>query len=310
MKLFALVSLLASALGTWAAERQLSVDLGNGVGLELILIPKGAFQQGSPLSEPKRAADEAQRQVTLTHDFYLGKFPVTLAQFERFAEETHYGTEAERGASGGFGWNGTALVQDKRFTWRSAGFAQTGSQPVTIVTYGDALAFCDWLSQRANRKFTLPTEAEWEYACRAGTSTPWHNGSDEAHARAIAWFRPYAWNSTHPVASLPANPWGLHIGGNAYEWCRDWYAPYPAGPVTDPEQTNSRLSDKPRRALRGGSWLRDVQYTRSAARYRADPGSRNPDTSFRVITYVEPPPAAPKILLEEPDPDAPQLPTN
>ena len=301
MKLFVLVSLLAGTVAAGAAEKTLSVDLGNGVGLDLILVPKGDFQQGSPATETGRGADETPRQVTLTRDYYLGKFPVTLAQFERFTQDTRYRTEAERGTSGGFGWDGSALRQDKQFVWHDPGFDQVGAQPVTIVTYDDALAFCDWLSHKAARKFLLPTEAEWERACRAGTTTAWHNGSDASRAREIAWSKPYAWNSTHPVDSLAPNPWGLFISGNAYEWCRDWYAPYPLGPVTDPEQTNANLSDKPRRVLRGGSWLREAQYTRSAARYRSSPGSRNADTTFRVLTYADPP-APPKILLEEPDP--------
>jgi formylglycine-generating enzyme required for sulfatase activity len=310
MKRWLLMSMIAAVAQTWGAEQHLVVDLGGGVGLELLLLAKGTYQQGSAVTEAKRGPDETPRTVVLTRDFYLGKFPVTLAQFERFTDETHYGTEAEAGSSGGLGWNGSALTQDRRYNWRSAGFAQAASQPVTIVTYNDALAFCDWLSHRAGRTFKLPTEAEWEYACRAGTTTPWRNGSDESRAREVAWFKPYAWNTTHPVGSLGTNAWGLSMGGNAYEWCRDWYAPYSVGPVTDPEQTNSQLSDKPRRVLRGGSWLRDVQYTRSAARYRAAPGSRNADTTFRVMTYVETPEAARQPLLEEPEDPSPQIPNH
>jgi formylglycine-generating enzyme required for sulfatase activity len=284
-----------------AQEKFRSVDLGGGATLELVLVPKGQFQQGSPATEPRRGDDETGHGVKLTCDFYLGRFPVTCAQFEIFVNETHYRTEAEKGASGGFGWNGTALEQSSRYTWREPGFAQSGDHPVTIVTYNDALAFCDWLTRKSGRSFTLPTEAQWEYACRAGGTNAWANGNDLARAGEVAWFKPLAQNQTHPVDSRPPNAWGLYMGGNVYEWCRDWYGPYPTGPVTDPEQTNSTLSDKPRRVVRGGCWLREGQHSRAAARYRSHPGSRNADTGFRVLCYADPTPK-PKLLLEAPNP--------
>jgi formylglycine-generating enzyme required for sulfatase activity len=299
MKKLLLLPIFAGIGTACGAETNLAFELAPGVKLELILVQHGTFQQGSPANEPKRGEDETQRQVTLTRDFYIGKYPVTCLQFDAFASATHYRTEAEGGPSGGFGWDGAALKQDKRFSWRNPGFDQSDEQPATTVTYADAQAFCNWLSKKTGRRFDLPTEAQWEYACRAGTTTAWHNGDGETRAGEIAWFKPLAQSTTHPVGAVKPNGWGILISGNVYEWCRDWYAPYSNGSITDPEQTNKNLSDKPRRVLRGGSWLREARYTRSAARYRNDPASRNADNGFRIMTLAEP--EAPKILLENPN---------
>ena len=290
-----LVLLVTTLLRGQELEPQLKVDLGNGVSLDLVLIQAGSFTQGSPLGEAGRSDDEAQRRVTLTKDFYIGKTAVTRAQWERFATETHYRTEAESGPAGGFGWDGSKMSQRKEFTWRNPGFPQDGDHPVCIVTVADAAKFNQWLSQRIKRQVKLPTEAQWEYACRAGTTGAWHNDGTLAQADEVAWHKLNAGNMTHPVTSKKANAWRLHMGGNVSEWCADFYAPYEAGSVTDPLQKNGNLSDKPRIVLRGGSWARDPKNTRSAARFRSDAGSRNADTGFRVVcstnTLASPSPA-------------------
>ena len=302
--LLPLLSLLAATATAWSAERNLAFDLGHGAKLELVLIPKGTFQQGSPATEPKRGKDEAPRKVTLTRDYFIGKFPVTCLQFDAFVADTGYRTEAEGGDSGGFGWDGAALKQDKRFNWKTPGFDQSDEQPVTTVTYDDALAFCDGFPTRLAGRSPCPPKRSGNTPAAPAPPRPGITATTQHKRARSPWFKPRAQNTTHPVGSVKTNAWGLCIGGNVYEWCRDWYAPYAPGPVTDPEQTNPNLSDKPRRVLRGGSWLREVQQTRSAARFRNAPGSRNADNGFRVVTYVEPaaPPAAPKVLLEEPDP--------
>lgn len=297
------LALLTFALASagQAAEPSLHLDLGDGKGIDLILIKAGEFTQGSPTDEPGRGNDESLRKVQLSRDYYLSRTAVTRGQWERFVAETGYRSEAETGNSGGYGWDGKALVQRKEFTWRNPGFPQEDSHPVCLVTYPDAAAFCKWLERKSHRKTTLPTEAQWEYACRAGTTTAWPSGTVS-----VAWSKGNSGNSTQPAESNSPNAWGLVIGGNVAEWCLDWYAPYEPASAEDPLQDNPDLSDKPRRVLRGGSWNRDEKNTRSAARFRVDPRSRNADIGFRVAVdpsvMAAPAQAAPLPPIESDSP--------
>ena len=293
-----LAAVLALGVGSQQSER---LDLGGGVTLEVVKIPAGAFEMGSPAGEAGRGPDEEQHRVTISEDYWIGRTPVTRGQFARFVQETRTRTESETGTSGGFGWDGSALVQRKDFNWRNPGFAQTDDHPVVIVTYDDALAFTRWLARKTGRRVMLPTEAQWEYACRAGTTSRFYSGDGDSDAESIAWFKKNAGNGTHPVGEKTANKFGLtDMSGNVYQWCSDLYAAYvPGGGEQGP-------MDKPLRVLRGGSWLKDARHVRSAARARNTPGSRNADNGFRVVVgekaTVAPPVPSVAPPVEKPPP--------
>lgn len=284
-----------------AGEDDLALDLGSASDkptdagalrkLELRRIAKGTFVEGSPASDSYREPDEVQRNVTISKTFWIGKYPITRAQFARFVAETRHQTDAEKGQSGGFGWDGARLKQDKQYNWRNPGFTQTDDDPVTLVTFGDANAFTAWASRKTGRRVRLPTEAEFEYAARGGTTTPWFAARSEEESLALGWYRPQPGQAvgTHPVGRKKANPFGLYdMTGNVNQWCRDVYAVWSTADVTDPENTTNATNEPERRVLRGGSWMRDPRRGRSAARFRNTPGTRNADNGFRVVVEDAP----------------------
>jgi formylglycine-generating enzyme required for sulfatase activity len=275
--------------GSPAAPDDLVLDLG-GTTLETKKVTHGSFTQGSAPGDPGHEKDEEPaRPVTITRDFWIGKFPVTRGQFAKFVADTRYVSDAEKGQSGGAGWDGKALVQKKDFTWRNPGFTQTDEHPVVMVSYGDATAFVGWASRKSGKRVRLPTEAEWELAARGGTTTSWYGGAAaEAEPAAFGWFKGNAGNGTRPVGQKKPNPFGLYdVSGNVFEWCRDLYGPYHEGIAVDPEASTNTGNEPERRVLRGGSWLKDAKRGRSAARYRNAPGSRNADNGFRVVVTNE-----------------------
>lgn len=252
------------------------------VKLPLRHVPHGTFRAGSAATDRWHEADETEHEVTLSQDFDMLETPVTRGDYAAFVADTGYVTEAEKGSSGGSGWNGTELVQRKEYTWKNPGFTQTDDHPVVLVTYADALAFVSWVSAKTGRNARLPSEAEYEYATRAGTTTAWYVGDDESAALTIGVFK--TGHGTEPVGKHVPNAWGFHdLSGNVYEWCSDVYAPYPTGAATDPKNETGPAGEPLRRVLRGGSWLKEPKRARSAARYRNTPGSRNADNGFRFV---------------------------
>ena len=259
-------------------------EFTNAIGMRFVLIPPGSFLMGSPPGEKGHQGNELQHQVTLTKGFYLGVHEVTRGQFARFVQATGYRTQAEIMGGGRF-WTGSGWNTDPHVNWRTPGFEQSDDHPVVCISWNDAVAYGAWLSaqDRNGRRYRLPTEAEWEYACRAGTATAYCSGDGQDALKNVGWCSyDGKWNSagrTISVGQFQANGWGLcDMHGNAYEWCQDGFGEYPKGDQVDPEG-NTRGSA---RVLRGGCWGRDPQNCRSASRIGHGPDARDHHLGFRL----------------------------
>ncbi len=263
--------------------------ISNSLGMELVRIEPGEFVMGSREGEPGRSENEGPiHEVEITRPFYLARTEVTVGQFRRFVEATGYKATSDYPQNGGAGYDAETkeFHWAETFNWRNPGFAQTDDHPVVLVSWVDAQAFCDWLSKVEGRRYRLPTEAEWEYACRAGTSTLYWWGDDENGLQgranladrslidklkevdgwAMNWDDHYPF--TAPVGSFARSPWGLHdMSGNVVEWCEDWYGPYSADRQRDP--TGPATGQE--RVLRGGYWNGGSDVSRSADRVWSKP---------------------------------------
>jgi formylglycine-generating enzyme required for sulfatase activity len=287
--------------------------------MKLTLIPSGEFMMGSKESAEETAAffnttygennltgdffkdEHPQHRIRITKPFYLGTYHVTRGQFRQFVADTSYKTDAEKGAkSGAWGWgpDKKEFGFNEKYSWRNAGFEQSDEHPVVNVSWNDAVEYCKWLSKKENKTYRLPTEAEWEYACRAGTTTRYSSGDDPETLAKIGNVADATFKANFPdwkytikandgfvftsaVGSFKPNAFGLYdMHGNACQWCADWYGPeyYAAAPVADPAGPDS--GDK--RVLRGGSWVDGPFFSRSAKRYWNSPGIRLNFTGFRV----------------------------
>ncbi|HYF52353.1 MAG TPA: bifunctional serine/threonine-protein kinase/formylglycine-generating enzyme family protein [Planctomycetota bacterium] len=250
----------ASARGDSAAALNgptVTLDLGNGVTMELVRCPAGTFQMGSPPTEKGRAGNEVQHAVTISKPYFIGKYPVTQAQYE-------------------------ALVGSNPSEFKDP------NKPVEMVNWDETQEYCKKLALKTGKLLRLPTEAEWEYACRAGTTTPFHFGEnitpDQVNYDGNF---PYGdgkkglyRQQTTPVNAFPGNAWGIHdMHGNVWEWCSDWYGPYPPGAATDPKGPDTGKQ----RVMRGGSWNYRAALCRSATRYWDAPGERSSRRGFRLV---------------------------
>ena len=269
-----------------AGQRLLKAPpLVNSIGMKLAPIPPGKFLMGSPEGEKAQGKDELQQEVELTHPFYLGVYDVTVGQFKMFVKETDYQTEAEKGQGAWLFANGS-WQSDPLANWQNPGFDQNDDHPVVCVSWNDAKAFCNWLSRKEKRKYQLPTEAQWEYACRAGTTTAYSFGDDPKDLGDYAWYSDNAGWRIHPVGEKKPNPWGLYdMHGNVWQWCQADYGPYPSKDVIDPINTIKGSIDA--RVSRGGSWDGNAGWCRAAARPGRTPGYRLNNLGLRVCIRLD-----------------------
>jgi formylglycine-generating enzyme required for sulfatase activity len=247
-----------------AETLDIPVEYENEIGMKLRLIPAGEFMMGSPEDEEDRDANESLHQVEITKPFYMGVCEVTQGEWEVVMGTT---------------------------PWEGEKYAIEGADyPATYVSWEDAQEFCRRLSAQEGKSYRLPTEAEWEYSCRAGSATAYCFGDSSSKLGEYAWIRENASDigQRHPseVGLKKANAWGLHdMHGNVWELCQDWYYReyYRSSPTQDP--TGASESDY--RVRRGGSWYVDLRHCRSAFRFGFSPGSRVDDKGFRVACSVE-----------------------
>jgi formylglycine-generating enzyme len=304
----------------WAKYLNKQVEIANTLDMKFRLIPPGEFMMGANedarsvlqqfdyLSPDKLAAEYPLHKVRITKPFYLGMHEVTLGQFLTFYHDANYKTECERDGKASLGWSSSGEVRRANFRPWGWGFAdQTQDHPIVLISWNDAVAFCEWLSRKEGKTYRLPTEAEWEYACKAGTTTRYYFGNDPEEMirygngpdRALRARQPNltlektttpfpvlhgsdGYVFTSPAGSFKPNSFGLYdMTGNVWEWCGDWHAEryYADSPTDDPQGPADGL----KRVIRGGSWNYPPARGRSCARSEAEPEYRQLGLGFRVV---------------------------
>jgi len=263
----------ATALGLPVEDH---VDLGHGVKLTLVLIPAGEFDMGSPEGEDGREADETLHRVRITKPFYIGKYPVTQEQWQAV---TGQNPSRFKGLA-----NALARVW-QAVTGKKPSDSERLGKPVERVPWRDCQGFAEELNYRfGGSRFALPTEAQWEYACRAGSHSRFSFGRSSSNLGNYAWYHGNSRGKTHPVGQKRPNAWGLHdVHGNVWEWCTDWYGKYSASDAEDPRGPASGGG----RVLRGGSWYGVPKYVRAARRLSRGPANSDRYVGVRLVCGLQ-----------------------
>ena len=250
---FVLLCILLASISITPVYGQQPKAITNSIGMKMVLISAGAFTMGSPIEEVGRLANETPHEVTISKSYYLGAYEVNQEQYEK-------------------------VMGNNPSEFKGA------KNPVEMVTYEDAVHYCKKLSElaeekAAGREYKLPTEAEWEYACRVGSNTAFHFGDIEESLLEYAWFAKNAGGKTNLVGEKKSNARGLYdMHGNVCEWCQDWYADYPSSATNDPQGPNGGTY----KVVRGGGWLNGAGRCRSAFRSWRGPSNRDLSLGFRV----------------------------
>jgi formylglycine-generating enzyme required for sulfatase activity len=215
----------------------------------MVYLPGGTFKMG----DIQGKGDDSERPVhEVTLDaFAIGQYPMTVGEFRRFVEATGYPTEAEQ-QGGAYIWDHKKWDQKVNASWRNPYMKQEEDHPVVCITWNDAAAYCEWLCEQTGEHYSLPTEAQWEYACRAASESAYCFGDDEKSLGEYAWYWDNSESSTHSVGTKKPNDWKLYdMHGNVWEWVRDWYERYSQEPRNNPSGPEAGSY----RALRGGGWF-------------------------------------------------------
>lgn len=327
---FLLPIMVFSSTSSAEPENVLPQIIENSLGMKFVPVPAGEFMMGSDESPEMLAQaypqygrerfllldDEAPvHKVRITRPFYLGQHEVTVGQFRKFLEASGYQPESKADGSGGYGYNplydpkqserGDAFDgRNPKYSWQNPGFRQDNDHPVVNVTWNDAVAMSNWLSATEGKKYRLPTEAEWEYACRAGTRTRYHSGNDPESLLKVAntfdadaqidWpqWQAYAlaghdgFEFTAPVGSFAPNALGLYdMHGNVWEWVSDWHDEhyYANSPSDDPQGPDTGTV----RVRRGGSWHTWSFYARASFRNWNSPETRYTLVGMRLLREAD-----------------------
>lgn len=261
--------------------------LRNGFdGPEMVVIPSGSFMMGSPKGEEGRYDDEGpQHVVTLSKYLAMGRQAVTVGDFRQFVASTSYRTDAERGGSC-YTWRGEGWQQTSGTDWKNSGMQQSNKHPVVCVSWYDVQAYMKWLVEQAGKRYRLPSEAEWEYAARALSTTqyPWGDKTGRNKANCDGCGNQWGKRSTAPVGSFEVNTFGLFdTVGNVWEWVQDcWHDNYQGAPTDGSAWLEQDGGDCSLRVVRGGSWHDRPRHVRSASRYWFGPVVRHHILGFRL----------------------------